>query len=238
MAIAYINAVRECTYPFKRFYTRQLLIWLADAAYTEEQVAKFGNGMRVGELWRDEQWMMECLDIDRRQTITDCLNELLGAGAIKRVRRQRRSTITFVDIGWLKKHKRLDATSNQASGLTTDNVSSNSQTPNAASKATPNEASKSTPDVVVGNAQRGVRVVRSSEVVSKSSSEPANDSMPPQAEAKPETAPKAEPTSDEIRAAKIAHFHSLPQCKCEANSPFCTKCYANPSVEDEIGAIA
>ena len=43
MAIAYISAVREWTYPFKRLYTRQLLIWLADAAYTEEQVAKFGN---------------------------------------------------------------------------------------------------------------------------------------------------------------------------------------------------
>jgi hypothetical protein len=66
---------------------------------------------------------------------------------------------------------------------------------------------------------------------------PAN-TMLPQAEAKPEPAPKAEPTPDEIRAAKIAHFLSMPQCKCEANSPFCTKCYAKPSVEDEIGAIA
>src|ERR1019366_4089829 len=232
MAIAYINAVRECTYPFKRLYTRQLLIWLADAAYTEEQVAKFGNGMRAGELWRDEQWMMECLDIDRRQTITDCLNELLEAGAIKRVRRQRRSTITFVDIGWLKKHKRLDATSNEASELATANVSSNSKTPN--------EASKTTPDVVVDNAQRGVRVVRSSEVVSRSSSEPANNSMLPQAEARPAPTPtpKAAPTPDEIGAEKIAHFQSMPQCKCEANSPFCTKCYVKPSVDDEIGAIA
>jgi hypothetical protein len=156
--------------------------------------------MRVGELWRDEQWMMECLDIDRRQTITDCLNELLEAGAIKRVRRQRRSTITFVDIGWLKKHKRLDATSNEASELAPDNVSSNSTTPNVASKATLNEASKTTRNVGVHNAERGVRVVRSSEVDNRSSNNDDNVIAP---QVEPEAKPKPAPaTQDPISPEK------------------------------------
>ncbi len=110
MAIAYKNAVRDCTYPFKGIYTRHLLSWLADAAYSEEDVAKYGNGMQVGELYRDEVWMMECLDTDRRQTITDCLNELLRAGVITRRRRPRRSTITAINLNWLLAHKRLEVT--------------------------------------------------------------------------------------------------------------------------------
>jgi hypothetical protein len=113
MSIPITNAAVECD-QFKG-NTRMLLIVLAFNAYDKGPYPRGFPDPGFGWMYRGEEWMMEQINVTRRQTVTDALDELLTAGAIKRKRRWHNTTLTFVDIDWLKAHARTQGTENVAS---------------------------------------------------------------------------------------------------------------------------
>jgi len=112
MSIQHTTAVYECD-QFKG-NTRFLLLALAYYAYDKGPYPKGFPDPGFGWGYRGEDFFMECLNINRRQTITDCYTELQEAGAIQRKRRWHNTWLTFVDLDWLQAHKRTQATENEA----------------------------------------------------------------------------------------------------------------------------
>jgi hypothetical protein len=82
--------------------TRLLLIALADSASNGQSVNK--RNLPTGYSSLSLLGMMRRCNTNRSQTISAALKELREAGAIKTVRRKRRSSLTFVDIVWLRDH--------------------------------------------------------------------------------------------------------------------------------------
>lgn len=89
--------------------TRLLLIYLADAAYSQESIerckTKRKRFLPYGYCRRSIQQMMRALNTKRRQTVTDCLIELRDKGAIKTITIPMKTSKTFVDIEFLREHE-------------------------------------------------------------------------------------------------------------------------------------
>ena len=108
MSVLHTTAVYECD-QFKG-NTRSLLLALAYYAYDKGPYPRGFPDPGFGWGYRGEDFFMECLNINRRQTISGCYTELEEAGAIQRKRRWHNTSLTFVDLDWLLANRRTEVT--------------------------------------------------------------------------------------------------------------------------------
>jgi len=87
--------------------TRTLLLVLADSASNGESRRGTKN-LPFGYTSKSLLGMMEGINTDRSQTVSDALKELRDAGPIKTIHRRNLPSLTFVDIDWLELHASAD----------------------------------------------------------------------------------------------------------------------------------
>lgn len=135
MSIEHINAALCCN----RFTgnTRVLLFVLADAASNGKPRKDGGKNLPYGWTSRSRPQLMKACNMTRGDTLTNAINNLADAGAIRRKRRFGKSDMTFIDIEWLKANDTKsvstdvseNATSVERSGKNTETVSTDTRKP-------------------------------------------------------------------------------------------------------------
>src|ERR1035441_5006457 len=80
--------------------TRLLLLYLADKCSSGKHTD--GKHFPFGYTGRSVRAMMNGINTNRSQTVTDTLKELREAGAIKTIHRKQKTALTFVNLEYLE----------------------------------------------------------------------------------------------------------------------------------------